>query len=111
MFIPKDSTFRKKTKQNMFKITVLKTSNAAEGDQKHLTPLWGQVPGTGRLSPIKTVVLSKSVAVNENQPRVSKGNFKSKLMKTTLEHFRTGTLPDFIVPGCFSARGAPVLRR
>lgn len=33
MFIPKDSTFREKTKQNMFKVTVLKTNNnAAERD-------------------------------------------------------------------------------
>lgn len=39
------------------------------------------------------------------------GNFKSKLMKIILEHFRTVTLPDFIVLGCFSARGATVLRR
>lgn len=32
MFIPKDSTFREKTKQNMFKVTVLKTNSAAERD-------------------------------------------------------------------------------
>lgn len=32
MFVPKDSTFREKTKQNMFKVTVFKTNNVAERD-------------------------------------------------------------------------------